>query len=248
MESLPLTDAIGWAEKRASSDQPLDQLVAAAAVAEDLSELSDQLLGHFVTRARAADCSWATIGEAFGVSRQAAHERFGSTAPTLVWPEHFAADAQAAMTQADAVMREFCHQYLGTEHVLLGILIAPDNLAATALAQLGVRRADVHEAIEQLVGYGQTPTGQCHGIAPRLKRALERTRAEAKHAGHRHARTEHLLLGLASGDGVATQILGDQGVNERALRDQIADLLPEAPEIAAAVRRGPGRRRRRRQG
>src|SRR4051812_17369477 len=102
MDSLPLTDAIGWAERRATSAQPLDQLAAAAAVAQDLSGISDQLLEHFVTRARAADCSWATIGEAFGVSRQAAHERFGSPAPALRgWPEHFAGDAQAAMTQAD---------------------------------------------------------------------------------------------------------------------------------------------------
>jgi ATP-dependent Clp protease ATP-binding subunit ClpC len=148
------------------------------------------------------------------------------------------------MAQADTAMRQFRHQYLGTEHVLLGLLTAGDNLAATALARLGITEQHVRDAIADIIGYGDTPDGVCHGIVPRLKRALERARAEAKHSNHRLARSEHLLLAIATSDGVATEILQRHGIDERKLRDQIADLLPEAPEIATAIRRGPRRRSR----
>jgi hypothetical protein len=242
MNQLPLNEAIAWAERRAPSAEPLDQLTAAVAVAEELRDLSEDLIGHFVARARQADSSWAGIGEAFGISRQAAHERFAQTGPVpAAWPERFAPDAQAAMAQASSAAHHFRHQYLGTEHVLLGLLTAGDSLAATALTRLGISEQAVRDAIAEIVGYGETPTGAAHRIVPRLKRALEQARAEAKHAKHRCTGSEHLLLAIATGDGVATEILQRHGIDEGALRDQIADLLPDAPEIAAAIRRGPRR-------
>lgn len=242
---MPLSEIITWTERRTASTEPLDQLAAAVVLAEELRGTTDELIEHFVARARDAGASWTDIGAAFGISRQAAHERFAPPAPTpTAWPERFAPDARAAMAHADVAMRDFRHQYLGTEHVLLGLLTAGDNLAATALAELGVSEQGVRDAIGEIIGYGDTPGGVCHGIAPRLKRALERARAEAKHANHRTARSEHLLLAIATSDGVATQILHRHGVDERALRDKIADLLPEAPEIADAIRYGPRRRRR----
>ena len=245
MEELPLSKAITWTERRSPSTDPLAQLAAAVALGEELRGTSDELIGHFVGRAREADASWTDIGAAFGISRQAAHERFAPPTPAAgAWPERFAPDARAAMAHADAAMRHFRHHYLGTEHVLLGLLTAGDSLAATTLAGLGVSEHMVRDAIGEIIGYGDTPDGICHGIAPRLKRALERARAEAKHAGHRTARSEHLLLAIAGVDGVATQILHRHAVDERVLRDKIADLLPEAPEIAAAIRRGPRRRSR----
>jgi hypothetical protein len=240
---LPLSEAITWAERRAPTAQPLDQLAAAITLAEELRGVSEELIGHFVTRAREADASWAGIGDAFGISRQAAHERFAPVDPAG-WPERFAADAQAAMAQADTAMRDFRHQYLGTEHVLLGLLTTGDNLAAAALTRLGITEQNVRDAIGEIIGYGDTPASVCHGIVPRLKRALERARAEAKYSNHRLARSEHLLLAITTSDGVATEILQRHGIGERELRDQIADLLPETPEIAAAIRRGPGRKSR----
>jgi hypothetical protein len=246
VNDLPLSEAIAWAERRATSAAPPDQLAAAVALAVELRGVSEELIGHFVTRARQADSSWADIGDAFGISRQAAHERFAlaSVPPASPWPERFAPDAQAAMAQANVAKRHFRHQYLGTEHVLLGLLTAGDNLAATALARLGITEQNVRDAIAETIGYGETSGGVCDGIVPRLKRALERARAEAKHANHRLARSEHLLLAIIASDGVATEILRRHGIDERKLRDEIADILPEAPEIAAAIRRGPRRRGR----
>jgi ATP-dependent Clp protease ATP-binding subunit ClpC len=141
-------------------------------------------------------------------------------------------------------MCHFRHRYLGIEHVLLGLLTADDSLAATALTHLGVSEQGVRDAIAEIIGYGETSEGVCHGIVPRLKRALEHAGAEAKYSNHRYVHSEHLLLAIATSDGVATEILGRHGVDERTLRDQIADLLPDAPEIAAAIRRGPRRRSR----
>jgi Clp amino terminal domain, pathogenicity island component len=247
VNDLPLSEAITWAERRATTPAPPDQLAAAVALADELRLVSEELIGHFVTRARQADSSWADIGAALGISRQAAHERFALAPipPAPAWPARFAPDAQAAMAQADTEMRRFRHQYLGTEHVLLGLLATGDNLAVTALAHLAVTEPAVRDAIGEIIGYGETPDGVCHGIVPRLKRALERARAEAKYSNHRLARSEHLLIAIAISDGVATEILRRHGIDERKLRDQIADLLPEAPEIADAIRRGPQRRGRR---
>ena len=244
MDALPLDDAVAWTERRAASTEPLAQLEAAVALAEELRGVSEELVGHFVARARDADCSWAGIGAAFGVSRQAAHERFAATARPAPWPEHFDTDAQAAMTAAAGEMQRFHHNYLGTEHVLLGLLTQRENLAAVALDHLGISEQSVREAIADIIGYGETPTAACHGVAPRVKRSLERARREAKTTHHRYARSEHLLLAIAASDGVATQILDRHGVDEASLRDQIAKLLPDAPELAAAIRQGPGRRPR----
>jgi hypothetical protein len=242
VNQLPLSEAVTWAERRARSAEPLHLVAAAVAVAEELRGVSEELIGQFVARAREADSSWADIGTTFGISRQAAHERFAPTTPTGAnWPENFNADAQAAMGQADTAMRHFRHQYLGTEHVLLGLLTAGDSLATTALTRLGVGEQGVRDQIAEIIGYGETPDGVCHGIVPRLKRALQHAGAEAKYSNHRYVRSEHLLLAIATSDGVATEILSRHGIDERRLRDQIADLLPEAPEIAAAIRRGPRR-------
>jgi ATP-dependent Clp protease ATP-binding subunit ClpC len=163
----------------------------------------------------------------------------------MPWPERFTPDAQAAIAAAGEAMRSFRHHYLGTEHVLLGLVTHGEGPAAAALARLGVTEHSVREAIAEIVGYGDRPTPASHGVAPRLKRALERARREAGHTGHQCARSEHLLVALAAVDGVAAQILRRHGAGEPALREQIADELHDAPEVAAAIRRPPRRRLRR---
>jgi hypothetical protein len=71
--TLRLPEAISWTERRAATAEPLEQLAAAVVIAEELRAISEELVDHFVTRAREADRSWAGIGDAFGISRQAAH-------------------------------------------------------------------------------------------------------------------------------------------------------------------------------
>jgi hypothetical protein len=247
VSSLPLDEAIAWVERRATAPEPLARLAAGVELADELRNVSEELVGSFVARAREADCSWADIGAAFGVSRQAAQQRFTPAANRPApWPEHFADDAQAAIAAALDEMHRFRHNYLGTEHILFGLVSHEQTLASTALRRLGLSKNAVRRAIEEIIGYGETPTSACHGIAPRVKRSLERARREARNARHSCARAEHLLLAIATSDGVATQILQRHGIDEAALRDQLAQLLPDAPEVAAAVRQGPRRRRLRR--
>ena len=118
----------------------LDRLGAAAATANELRGLGDELLDRYVQAARAEGRSWSEIGTALGVTKQAAHERFVD-AP-LAWPTNFNRPAREVVARALAEARAFGHRYLGTEHLLLA-LTADRGLAGATLAELGVtERAD----------------------------------------------------------------------------------------------------------
>jgi hypothetical protein len=218
----------------------LDRLGAAAATANELRGLSDELLDRYVQAARAEGRSWAEIGTALGVTKQAAHERFVD-AP-LAWPENFNEPAREVVARALAEARGFGHRYLGTEHLLLA-LSAERGLASTALADLGVTERVVRDAIERIIGRGRSGDSGTLGITPRTKRVLEAAVKEAKRVGRqRCADSEHLLLALAATDGVAHDILSERGAGEEAVRERLASLLErEAPEIAAMLR-APKRR------
>jgi hypothetical protein len=226
----------------------LDRVRAAAATANELRNLGDQLLDRFVQAARAEGASWSEIGAALGVTKQAAHERFVD-AP-LAWPRNFSHPARVVVARALEEARGFGHRYLGTEHLLLALSDEP-GLAGTTLAQLGVSEHGVREAIERIIGHGRSGDRATLGITPRTKRVLETAVREAKRVGRRRcADSEHLLLALAASDGVARDILTQHGAGEDALRERLASLIePEAPEIAAKLRapnrRGVRRRSRR---
>jgi ATP-dependent Clp protease ATP-binding subunit ClpA len=216
-------------------------LRAAAAAANELRGLGDELLDRYVQAARAEGRSWSEIGVALGVTKQAAHERFVD-AP-LAWPENFNEPARAVVARALEEARGFGHRYLGTEHLLLAIS-AERGLAGTTLVELGLSERAVREAIERIIGPGHSRDAATLGITPRTKRVLEAAVKEAKRVGRqRCADSEHLLLALAASDGVARDILAQHGAGEEAIRGRLASLVErEAPEIAAKLR-APKRRR-----
>lgn len=220
---------------RAANATPLDRLGVAATTAEELRGLSDALLDRYVQAARADGRSWTEIGAALGVSKQAAHERFVD-AP-LAWPTNFNEPARKVVARALEEARGFGHRYLGTEHLLLALTV-DRGLAGVALADLGVTDASVRAAIERIIGSGRSGPEAELGITPRTKRVFETALKEAKRLGSRRcADTEHLLLALARGDGVAGEILTGHGVDEAAVREQLAALLErEAPDISAKLR------------
>jgi len=222
----------------------LDRLRAAATRADELRGLGDELLDRYVQAARAEGRSWADIGTALGVTKQAAHERFVD-AP-LAWPQNFNEPARAVVARALEEARGFGHRYLGTEHLLLA-LSAERGLAGAALSELGLSERVVREAIERIIGRGRSSDTAALGITPRTKRVFEVAVKEAKRVGRqRCADSEHLLLALAASDGVARDILAQHGVGEEAIRERLASLVErEAPEIAAKLR-APKRRRVRR--
>ena len=218
----------------------LDRVRAAAATANELRGLGDELLDRHVQAARADGASWSEIGTALGVTKQAAHERFVD-AP-LAWPQNFNDPARAVVARALQEARGFGHRYLGTEHLLLALTAEP-GLAGRTLAGLGISEHRVGESIERIIGRGRSGDSASLGITPRTKRVLEAAVREAKRVGRqRCADSEHLLLALAASDGVARDILAQHGAGEDALRERLASLIaPQAPEIAAMLR-APKRR------
>jgi Clp amino terminal domain, pathogenicity island component len=217
----------------------LARVEAAAATASELRGLGDALLDRYVQAARADGRSWAEIGTALGVTKQAAHERF--VGAPLAWPQNFNEPARAVVARALEEARGLGHRYLGTEHLLLALTMEP-GLAASALADLGVDQRGVRSSIERIIGRGSSGDGTL-GITPRTKRVFEAAVKAAKRiSSQRCADSEHLLLALAAGEGVAAEILSEHGAGEEAIREQLASLLErEAPEIAATLR-APKRR------
>lgn len=234
---------------QARSEDPVDQLAAAAAITGELHALGDELLDRYVSAAREQQCAWSQIGAALGVSRQAAQQRFvAAPVDPTAWPKDFDEDARALLPAARLHARRLRHRYLDTEHLLLA-LTADQGLAGTTLARLGVDATTVSERIDQIVGAGHSSETATLGISPVTKSVLEAAGQLARRLGHRCAiaAPEHVLLALsAQRDTVAAQILRDLKVSDDRVRHELSELLAgEAPEMAAMIRQ-PARRRLRR--
>lgn len=142
--------------------------------------------------------------------------------------------ARNVLTLAQTEARGFDHDYLGTEHLLLGLLREERGAASSVLKKLGVRAPAVRRAIKQSIGHGQPePALLDIRLTPRSKRVLQLAVEEAKRLRHAHFGTEHLLLGLVrEGEGVGAGVLGRMGVDlartrtlvQRVLRGPAADL------------------------
>jgi hypothetical protein len=222
----------------------LAQLEAAVGVASEFQALGDQVLDHFVQAARADGTSWTAIGDVLGVSKQGAQQRYAPTPPADPWPSGFSAAAQAVVALAVDEARALGHRYVGTEHVLLGLLSEHGGPAARALSQLGLGHDGVHERVVETIGRGARDDGASLGVTPRTKRVLETARREARRLGHRCPEPEHVLLALCSvPQGVAHDILADAGVREDDVRSTLADMVDERirrpPRRAGRVRRLP---------
>jgi prophage maintenance system killer protein len=139
---------------------------------------------------------------------------------------HFTDRAYRAVTLAEAEALGLGHNYVGTEHLLLGLLGTGDGVAAKVLTRLGVTVPEARSEIEQIIGRGSAlPAGQ-PPFTPRSKKVLELAHGEAKRLGHNYVGTEHLLLGLVrEGEGVAAQILGRLGADRAGIVEAILHVL-----------------------
>ena len=242
MQPFSVEEMAGLAEERAASPAALDRLRAAVLVVEDVRVQGDALLDRFVAMARQERCSWSEIGEVLGVSKQAAHQRFLPVEPAPAsWPAHATDLVRAAVAAGEREARGMGHNYLGTEHVLLGLLAQRDGAAAHALETLGVDRASVLSRIEALIGTGPEQHWATKSVAPRLKRALEVARSYARSLGYRCMDTEHVLLAFGDvEDSVAAQILRDLDAPPELVREHLARMLSIEPDRLA-----PRKQRRR---
>ena len=141
--------------------------------------------------------------------------------------QRFTERARQAVVLAEEEARALNHNYIGTEHVLLGLLREEEGLAARVLVSLGVSLEEVREQVAEIIGQGDEVTlAQQIPFTPRAKKVLELSLREALTLGHRYIGTEHLLLGLArENEGVGARILLDSGVTAEAVRDTVIRAL-----------------------
>jgi ATP-dependent Clp protease ATP-binding subunit ClpA len=128
------------------------------------------------------------------------------------------------LAQEEARMRN--HNYIGTEHILLGLIYEGKGVAAQALESLGITQAAVRQQVEEIIGRGhQAPSGHIP-FTPRAKKVLKLTSREAMQLGHDYIGTEHILLSLIrEGEGVAAQVLVRLGADLDRAREQVIGLL-----------------------
>ncbi len=142
--------------------------------------------------------------------------------------ERFTDRARRVVVLAQEEARELNHNYIGTEHLLLGIVRDGEGVGAMALQALGVSLGDVRRQVIEIVGVGsQTPSGHVP-FTPRGKKVLELALREALQMGHDYIGTEHIVLGLVrEEEGVAAQVLVQQGLTLEAVREQVLRQLSE---------------------
>ena len=140
--------------------------------------------------------------------------------------ERFTDRARRVVVLAQEEARMLNHNYIGTEHILLGLIHEGEGVAAKALESLGISLEAVRSQVEEIIGQGQqAPSGHIP-FTPRAKKVLELSLREALQLGHNYIGTEHILLGLIrEGEGVAAQVLTKLGADLSRVRQQVIQLL-----------------------
>src|SRR5918912_3335223 len=140
--------------------------------------------------------------------------------------DKFTKRAKQVLQLATEEARAFNHPYIGTEHILLGLIREGAGVAARVLDDLGVKLSQARHAVEFIVGVCEGPTRQDQDLTARAKKVIEYAVDEAKRLNHHYIGTEHLLLGLVrNGEGVATGVLEIMGVSLEQIRTQVQRLL-----------------------
>src|ERR1700683_3959662 len=151
--------------------------------------------------------------------------------------ERFTDRARRVVVLAQEEARMLNHNYIGTEHILLGLIHEGEGVAAKSLESLGISLEGVRSQVEEIIGQGQqAPSGHIP-FTPRAKKVLELSLREALQLGHNYIGTEHILLGLIrEGEGVAAQVLVKLGADLNRVRQQVIQLLSgyQGKEPAAA--------------
>ena len=155
--------------------------------------------------------------------------------------ERFTDRARRVVVLAQEEARLLNHNYIGTEHILLGLIHEGEGVAAKALESLGISLEAVRSQVEEIIGQGsQSPSGHIP-FTPRAKKVLELSLREALQLGHNYIGTEHILLGLIrEGEGVAAQVLVKLGADLSRVRQQVIQLLSGYSGSGSGAPSGPG--------
>ena len=153
----------------------------------------------------------------------------------------FSPQAREVIIAANQEARALHHNYIGTEHLLLGLLRDRDGVAGRALHVLGISAETAREQVLDIIGEGEHEPAGHISLTPRTKRVLQLAVREAVQSGHLHVRPEHILLGLVrEGDGVGWHVLGRLGATVPKLRDQVLELVNQDRLRPGEVTKPPG--------
>lgn len=206
----------------------LDKISEAQLRSHTLTALGDQLVGHYVSLARQDGASWTEIGDAIGVSKQAAQQRHS---PQVF--ERFTDLARHAVVLAQENARSHKHDFIGTEHLLLGVLGEPGGLAYRLLVEKGGSEEAVQQAIKRQMGPAQKKVPRGHiPFTAMGKEAIEQSIRASQDLGHNFVGTEHVLLGLLLvPEGAAAKALATMDIDFDTLRPvvetEVSRLLSE---------------------
>ncbi len=153
--------------------------------------------------------------------------------------EKFSESARKVLSLAQEEAQQFNHNYIGTEHILLGLVREQECVAAKVLVNLSVQLNKVRSAVEFIIGRGERTASGEIGLTPRAKKVIELSVDEARRLNHQYIGTEHLLIGLLrEGDGVAAGVLESLGVNLEKARAETTRLLSQSQSQAQSSSRG----------
>ena len=149
--------------------------------------------------------------------------------------ERFTDGARRAVVLSQEEARLLTHNYIGTEHILLGLIHEHEGVAAKALESLDISLESLRGEVEEIIGQGgEEPRGHIP-FTPRAKKVLELSFREALQLGHNYIGTEHILLGLLrEGEGVAAQVLVKLGADLARMREQVAQLLAAHGDVSSS--------------
>src|ERR671915_580130 len=149
--------------------------------------------------------------------------------------DKFTDRARKVLTLAQDEAQRFNHNYIGTEHLLLGLVREGEGVAARVLENMNVELSKVRTAVEFIIGRGDRPVVGDVGLTPRAKRVIELAIDEARRLGHNYIGTEHLLLGLVrEGEGIGAGVLESLGVNLDKVRHEVIRVLSQSSSAGPA--------------
>jgi hypothetical protein len=226
-----LQELIDLVETETEDTSPLGRLRTASVLAGHLAQLGDAALGYFVDQARHAGHSWSQIGDALGVTKQAAQQKHTVRQPPgfdEAAVERFTPRARNAIKDARRIAREWGHDYVGTEHLLLSLYRDPRGLAAQVLVESELSEERAVAAVKERVRRGESAHTEARPFTPRANAVIEDARAAAWDLGHDYVGTEHLLIALDRAEGVAGEVLTGAGLTPDLVRERVvAKLSPD---------------------
>src|ERR1700712_1733398 len=220
-----LDDLIGVVSN--AHQDPLDRVSGAMQLADELGDVADSLIGHFVDQARRTGASWSEIGRSMGMSKQAAQKRFVGKAQPGNAPldssqgfSRFNEEARAVVITAQESARNANNDTIGVGHLVLGLVNAADSIASRCLTAQGVTLADVERLAEATLPSAAADVPALIPFDPHAKEALQQSFVEAQKWGADTVGSEHVLLAVLVAEN-GTGVLAGLGVTPQDIEREL---------------------------